>query len=300
MPEPFLKWPGGKRWLVHQHANIFPPSYSRYLEPCLGGAAVFFHIQPACAILSDTNPELINAYECVKQNWELIDEQLRALQKEHSIELYYRIRAKRLTDPLERAVRFIYLNRACFNGIFRVNKNGDFNVPIGSKDMVEYPEGYLKTIADSLATASLHVAGFEETINKAGKGDFVFVDPPYTVRHNNNNFLKYNSSLFSWSDQVKLAISIKAAAKRGAEIMLSNADHSSVQDLYRGFGNHRHIERSSILAADSSHRGKTTELLITTYAVPDGKESQGVLECPQHGTVKRSSKGISLRLPASS
>jgi DNA adenine methylase len=265
MLEPFLKWPGGKRWLVHQHANFFPPSYRRYLEPFLGGAAVFFHLQPARAILSDTNAELINAYRCLRQHWELIDEQLRTLQKGHSIELYYRIRGLRPIDPLERAVRFIYLNRTCFNGIYRVNKNGDFNVPIGSKDGVEYPEGYLKTIADSLATASLKVAGFENTINTADKGDFVFVDPPYTVRHNNNNFLKYNSSLFSWSDQVKLAVAIKAAAERGAEIMLSNADHSSVRELYRGFGNHRHIKRASILAADASHRGKTTELLITTY-----------------------------------
>jgi len=272
MPEPFLKWPGGKRWLVHQHANLFPSSCGRYLEPCLGGAAVFFHLQPATAILSDTNPELINAFRCVQQNWASIDEQLRALQKEHSIELYYRIRAKRLTDPLERAVRFIYLNRTCFNGIFRVNKNGDFNVPIGSKDTVEYPEGYLKTISDCLSKASLQVAGFEDTINAAGKGDFVFVDPPYTVRHNNNNFVKYNSRLFSWSDQLKLASAIKRAARRGAEIMLSNADHYSVRKLYRGFGNHCRIKRSSVLAAEALHRGEATELLITTYALPLGEE----------------------------
>jgi DNA adenine methylase len=213
----------------------------------------------------------------LQQHWELIDEQLRALQKQHSIDLYYRIRAVRPIDPLERALRFIYLNRTCFNGIYRVNKGGDFNVPIGSKDTVEYPKGYLKTIADCLATASLQVAGFDDTINTAGKGDFVFIDPPYTVRHNNNNFVKYNSKLFSWSDQLKLASAIKRAARRGAEIMLSNANHYSVRELYRGFGNHCRIKRSSILAAEPLHRGKTTELLITTYLISNGKQSRAAL-----------------------
>jgi DNA adenine methylase len=179
------------------------------------------------------------------------------------------VRASRPIDPLERAVRFIYLNRTCFNGIYRVNKNGDFNVPIGSKEVVEYPQGYLKAVADSLATATIEMAGFEETISKAGKGDFVFVDPPYTVRHNDNNFVKYNSSLFSWCDQKKLALAVKAAAHRGAEIMLSNADHSSIRGLYRGFGSHHRITRSSVLAADASQRSKTTELLITNYVTPN-------------------------------
>lgn len=277
MLEPFLKWPGGKRWLVQQHANFFPSSYRRYLEPFLGGGAVFFHLLPARAVLSDTNAELINAYQCLQQHPALIDRRLRALQKQHTIGLYYRIRAMRPKGAVERAVRFLYLNRTCFNGIYRVNKNGDFNVPIGSKDLVEYPEGFLQSVADCLSTVSLQVADFEDTINRAGKGDFVFVDPPYTVRHNKNNFTKYNARLFSWSDQLRLSSAIKKAASRGAEILLSNADHRSIRGLYREFGNHRRIKRSSVLAAEALHRCETTELLITTYAAPNGAQSHGAL-----------------------
>lgn len=284
MPEPFLKWPGGKRWLVQQHDTFFPSSYRRYLEPFLGGGSVFFHLLPARAVLSDTNAELINAYECLQQQPALIDRRLRSLQKQHSNQLYYRIRAMRPTNAIERAVRFIYLNRTCFNGIYRVNRNGDFNVPIGSKDLVEYPEGYLQTIADCLSKASPQVADFEETINRAGKGDFVFVDPPYTVMHNNNNFIKYNARLFSWSDQLRLASAIKRAATRGAEIMLSNADHHSIHELYRDFGNHHRIDRSSVLAAEALHRCKTTELLITTYALPNGEQSHGAPRRARRGS----------------
>ncbi len=267
MREPFLKWPGGKRWLVHQYASLFPSRYCRYLEPFLGGGAVFFHLTPLRAILSDTNRDLVNAYQCLRKHARTIDERLSKLQQKHSRALYYRVRATCPTDAIEQAVRFLYLNRTCFNGIYRVNLRGDFNVPIGTKDLVAYPENYLQGIANCLRHASIRVADFEETIDKAAAGDFVFVDPPYTVMHNNNNFLKYNANLFSWSDQLRLASTIKRAARRGAAIMVSNADHRSIRELYRDFGNHHRVNRSSILAADSLHRRQTTELVITSYEV---------------------------------
>jgi len=265
MLEPFLKWPGGKRWLVHKYHTLFPTSFRRYIEPFVGGGAVFFYLVPRRSIISDTNVELINAYQCLKGHSNEIDKRLRTLQLRHSKTLYYRIRAKRPADTIDQAVRFLYLNRTCFNGIYRVNRKGNFNVPIGSKDLVEYSKGYLQTIADYLSAASIRVADFEETIDKAKEGDFVFVDPPYTVMHNNNNFIKYNARLFSWADQLRLARAVKSAAKRGAAIMISNADHHSIRDLYRGFGNHYRIKRSSVLAAESAHRRNTSELLITTY-----------------------------------
>jgi DNA adenine methylase len=265
MLEPFLKWPGGKRWLVHQYASLFPSHYGRYLEPFLGGGAVFFYLTPRCAVLSDTNGDLVNAYQCLKTHAQTIDKRLSGLQRKHSKTLYYRIRAMRPTDPIDRAVRFLYLNRTCFNGIYRVNLRGEFNVPIGTKELVEYPKNYLQEIADCLRYASLRVADFEETIDKAMVNDFVFVDPPYTVMHNNNNFLKYNANLFSWTDQRRLASAIKRAARRGAAIMISNADHQSVRELYGDFGIYHRVNRFSILAADFLHRRKTTELLITSY-----------------------------------
>jgi len=270
MPDPFLKWPGGKRWLVHQYGSLFPLQYQRYLEPFLGGGAVFFHLSPRRAILSDTHGDLVNAYQCLKKHAKAIDLRLSDLQHKHSRTLYYRIRATRPADAIEQAVRFLYLNRTCFNGIYRVNLRGDFNVPIGTKDLVAYPKDYLQGIATRLRRASIRVADFEETIDQAMADDFVFVDPPYTVMHNNNNFVKYNANLFSWTDQLRLASAIKGAARRGATIMISNADHHSVRELYRDFGNHHRVNRPSVLAADTLHRRQTTELLITNYDLREG------------------------------
>jgi DNA adenine methylase len=172
---------------------------------------------------------------------------------------------------MDRAIRFIYLNRTCFNGIYRVNHKGEFNVPMGSKILVKYPDGCLCSIAAHLSTVSLKVADFEDTLDGTGQGDFVFVDPPYTVMRNNNNFNKYNASLFSWTDQVRLSSAIKRAAARGAEIMLSNADHHCILTLYYDFGHHHRITRSSVLAAESGHRCMTSELLITTYKPQNGE-----------------------------
>jgi DNA adenine methylase len=265
MLEPFLKWPGGKRWLVHQYAALFPSQYHRYLEPFLGGGAVFFHLKPQRAVLSDTNRELVNAYQCLKKHAKAIEKRLTDLQCKHNATLYYRIRETRPTAAIEQAVRFLYLNRTCFNGIYRVNLRGEFNVPIGTKDRVAYPDDYLQEVAARLRHASVRVADFENTLEKAVAGDFVFVDPPYTVMHNNNNFVKYNAKLFSWTDQQRLASAVKKAARRGAAVMVSNADHQSVRDLYRNFGTHHRVDRTSILAADFLYRRKTTELLITSY-----------------------------------
>ena len=144
-----------------------------------------------------------------------------------------------------------------------------------------YPRNYLQGIAASLRHASIRVADFEETIDEARADDFVFVDPPYTVMHNNNNFVKYNAKLFSWTDQLRLVSAVKRAARRGAAIMVSNADHNSVRELYRDFGTHHHVNRFSALSADLLHRRKTTELLITSYApaLPGRtSKSQGTLK----------------------
>ncbi len=284
MPDPFLKWPGGKRWLVNQYGSLFPSRYERYLEPFLGGGAVFFHLMPHRAILSDTNSDLVNAYQCLKKHAKAIDKRLKELHHRHSKTLYYRIRATRPTAAIEQAVRFLYLNRTCFNGIYRVNLRGDFNVPIGTKALVAYPNDYLQGISTCLRDASIRVADFEETIDQAAVHDFVFVDPPYTVMHNNNNFVKYNANLFSWTDQLRLASAVKRAALRGASIMISNADHRSVRALYGDFGNHYRVNRTSVLAADTLHRRRTTELVITSYDPEQAEESVGA---PSHREQQR-------------
>jgi DNA adenine methylase len=146
-----------------------------------------------------------------------------------------------------------------------VNLNGVFNVPIGTKTAVSFEKGYLETVAASLKKATIRVLDFEYAINDAKRDDFIYVDPPYTVMHNNNGFVKYNSKLFSWPDQARLAQALKSAGARGALVMLSNADHPSVRTLYDGFGTPQKLSRHSALSADSSFRRSATELLITNY-----------------------------------
>ncbi len=265
MIEPFLKWPGGKRWLTSRYLDLFPKTYGNYIEPFLGGAAAFFALTPDHAYLSDANAELINAYNRIKNDRRKVEKSLARYQKNHCPDFYYKVRSENPTDPVARAVRFLYLNRTCFNGIYRVNRHGDFNVPIGTKDAVSFEDGYLETVAQALKNARVRRRDFAVAIGKANKGDFVFVDPPYTVMHNNNGFVKYNAQLFSWTDQARLAIAIKTAADRGALIMMSNADHASVKELYSGFGTHHILARSSVLAGDATKRRGATELLITNY-----------------------------------
>jgi DNA adenine methylase len=265
MIEPFLKWPGGKRWLAARHLHMFPKTYGKYVEPFLGGAAVFFALSPEDAYLSDSNGELINAYNRIKHDWAKVEQRLARMHEKHDTDFYYKMRKKNLNDPLARAARFLYLNRTCFNGIYRVNKEGKFNVPIGTKDEVRFEEGYLKKVAIALKNARIMKRDFAVAIGQSRKGDFVFIDPPYTVMHNNNGFVKYNAQLFSWKDQARLATAIKAAGDRGALIMMSNADHDSVKELYKGFGTHQTLKRASILAGDPGHRRGATELLITNF-----------------------------------
>lgn len=265
MIEPFLKWPGGKRWLVNRHGELFPKNYKRYFEPFLGGGAVFFSLLPSRGLLSDSNAELVNAYNCLRTSHAEIEHGLARCQKRHNPDFYYKVREERPGDPIKRAIRFLYLNRTCFNGIYRVNLNGVFNVPIGTKTSVSFDRSYLQTVAASLKKATIRVRDFEQAINQATKGDFIYADPPYTVMHNNNGFVKYNAKLFSWPDQARLAKALKSADVRGALIMLSNADHPSVRALYDGFGKAQTVSRHSRLSADSNFRRSACELLITNY-----------------------------------
>jgi DNA adenine methylase len=263
--EPFLKWPGGKRWLVEKYSNLFPRSCRRYIEPFLGGGAVFFFLQPRHAILTDVDADLINAYRQVRAHPQQIETQLRKLEKRHCHDFYYYMRDQEPESLADRAVRFIYLNRTCFNGLYRLNRDGRFNVPVGTKNQVSYPPGYLEMVAKALRAASLQVADFEQTMDRARDGDFLYVDPPYTVAAINGNFIRYNDRLFSWHDQRRLADTLCRAKRRGAMFLLSNANEKCIQDLYAGVGFRYEVERVSRLAADSAARTKKTELVISSY-----------------------------------
>lgn len=262
---PFLKWAGGKRWLVEKHAYLLNTKYDRYIEPFVGSGAVFFNLSPQSAILCDKNEKLIEVYETIKNHWWKVEELLHVYHKNHSVEYYYNIRMKRMRTPVSRAAQFIYLNRTCWNGLYRVNKNGEFNVPKGTKQNVILSTDNFEAISLRLKNTELISGDFEIALKKAREGDFVFVDPPYTVKHNVNGFLKYNENIFSWEDQTRLCDSVKEAISRGAKVLVTNACHSSIKQLYDGIGEIITLDRASVIAGKSAARGRYEEIIIKCY-----------------------------------
>jgi len=258
--KPLIKWPGGKRSLAPIILNFIPESYRTYYEPFLGGGAIFFALQPDKAVLSDINDELINTYIQIRDEPESLTKILKSLKNnEHD---YYKVRSSSPRSPIRKAARIIYLTRLAFNGIHRVNQNGQFNVPYGYKEhLATVDEELLTVTSESLRHAKLQAGDFEITTRKAGKGDVVYFDPPYTVAHANNGFIKYNEKIFSWNDQERLAEHARSLASKGCRVIVSNADHPSIHSLYKDFYCHT-VERPSVIAAASAYRRKITECIF--------------------------------------
>ena len=259
---PFLKWAGGKRWLVEQHSSLFPKKFNCYIEPFLGSGSVFFHLAPSRAVLSDANADLIACYKQIKNSPEQLAELMREHHKSHCSDYYYEIRATEFETDTEKAAKFLYLNRTCFNGIYRVNLKGEFNVPIGTKTNVVMKSDDFQGVSKLLEKALIVHGDFAESLCNATEGDFVYVDPPYTVQHNTNGFLKYNEKIFSWSDQIRLKDQVVAAASRGAAVIVSNAAHQSVIELYEGVGSITKLSRASVLSGGIKGRGRYEEILV--------------------------------------
>ena len=265
---PFLKWAGGKRWLVRKYLDLFPVTYDRYIEPFLGAGSMFFALRPDRSILADYNARLIETYAQIRDNPTYISRLLRQHQVLHSDEYYYLERKRNHPrSASQRAAQFIYLNRTCWNGLYRVNSKGEFNVPLGTKSSVVLDTDDFAVVAKALENSELIAQDFSVTMEKAGAGDFVYVDPPYTVRHKHNGFAKYNEKIFSWDDQIRLRNAVVSAIGRGALVAVSNAHHPSLSELYRDIGIHKLISRKSIIAAGSEHRGNVDELLILSWKV---------------------------------
>lgn len=262
--KPFLKWAGGKRWFVQKHSDLIPTQYNRYIEPFLGSGAVFFHVEPEYALLGDVNEDLINTYVAIRENWSLVYRYLREHHRRHSKEYYYEIRSSKPRSIYTKAAKFIYLNRTCWNGLYRVNLKGEFNVPIGTKSSVIFPDDSFEDIALLLQNADLFHCDFEDLVDEAGRGDLLFVDPPYTVRHNYNGFVKYNEVLFSWWDQERLLMALERASRRGANIIATNAYHESVRSLYEQSFQLLETNRRSSISGDVTKRDNFQELIIFT------------------------------------
>jgi DNA adenine methylase len=257
---PLLKWAGGKRRLLPQLLALIPEKRGRYFEPFFGGGAMFFSLKPRLATLSDANPELIACYREVRRNPLGVISHLRNLKNDE--ESYYRIREEVPTDSTKRAARFLYLTSLAFNGIYRQNLKGVFNVPYGHKTHLDLPRSLpILETAKALRTAKLQCGDFEVVVANAMRGDVIYFDPPYTVAHGNNGFVKYNSKIFSWDDQKRLSSVARSLANRGCTVIVSNADHASILDLYESFQVVR-IQRQSVIAASSHFRGKTTECVF--------------------------------------
>jgi DNA adenine methylase len=263
---PFLKWAGGKRWFADRCLNMAPQTFGRYIEPFLGGGAMFFALQPARALLSDLNADLIDCYWAIRTSPKAITALLAEHHERHSAEHYYTTRAVKPVDLVERAAWFIYLNRTCWNGLYRVNRKNEFNVPMGTKTNVVLPTDDFSSVSRMLLRSEILNQDFERTIDAAENGDFIFVDPPYTVKHNLNGFLKYNHKIFSWADQIRLRDAVARATKRGAMVLVTNANHQSIREIYQGLGQHEVVERASVLSASAAHRARTEELTIRTWA----------------------------------
>lgn len=261
---PPFTWAGGKRWLIQNYPKLIPDFSGKYIEPFAGGAAVFFHLSPRSALLADTNRDLINAYEALRNCWEEVLKTLIVHDRRHSDEYYYSVRASRPRTPANRAARFIYLNRTCFNGLYRVNQKGQFNVPKGTKDSVLRTTDDFARVSHILRNTELVVSDFESVIDAANSSDLVFVDPPYTVAHRFNGFVKYNEILFSWDDQLRLAACLRRASARKVKVISTNADHQSLYRLYQGDFKVQRLARNSLISASSNNRKPITELLITS------------------------------------
>ncbi len=258
--QPIVKWPGGKRSLSKHILPLFPRKFNRYFEPFLGGGAVFFSLSPKKAILADADNELINCYTQVRDHPKEVIRHLR--RTKNSEAEYYRIRAAKPHTDIGRAARLIYLATLAFNGIYRLNSSGEFNVPYGHKTHLRVCDNdRIQLASTALSKATLQCCDFELAVEPAGKGDVVYLDPPYTVAHGNNGFVKYNSKIFSWADQERLATTARLLVKRGCTVIISNADHDSISKLYPDFSMMR-VQRPSNISAQTQFRSQITECIF--------------------------------------
>ena len=264
MENTFLKWAGGKNWFVKNESHRLPTQYNRYIDPFLGGGSVFFYMEPGEAILSDVNQELIITYMAIQQDWQKLDKKLQAHSRKHNDDYYYKVRKQKPREMTSIAARMIYLNRTCFNGIYRVNRKGIFNVPRGSKDTILTGQEAFEERARILQNAVLRCCDFEETINIADEGDFLFCDPPYAIREK-ESFVGYTMNLFNWNDQIRLANALDRARQRGVIILMTNVDHPSVRALYEnreGFILDV-VSRFSSISGKSGGRKQYSELVVS-------------------------------------
>ncbi len=274
--KPFIKWVGGKRGLLEQLLPLFPKKFNNYYEPFIGGGAVFFELYSKNlllnkTIISDINSELITTYNVVKNNPNKLIEKLNEYKQNHTKEFYYQIREldrkeefANLSD-IEKAARFIYLNKTCFNGLYRVNKKGFFNTPIGSyKNPNIVDSETILNASCALQNVTILNQSFEKVLNSAKKGDFIYFDPPYYPLNKTSNFTSYDSNCFLEEEQIKLFKVFKKLDKKGCFVALSNSDTSFIKELYKEYDINI-VNANRFINSKSNGRGKISEVLVRNY-----------------------------------
>ena len=272
--KPFVKWAGGKRQIVDKLLMYAPDEFNTYYEPFVGGGALLFELSPKKAVINDSNKELINVYNVLRneEKFKKMCSILNTYEKNNSEEFYYELRNKdrnkssfdRLSD-YKRAGRTIYLNIACFNGLYRVNSKNEFNVPFGKKTKVNtYDIGNLITVSNYLTMNDIKILNvdFEDSVKDAQKGDFIYFDPPYDSE--TSIFNSYTEDGFGKEEQRRLAKVYKELSNKGCYVMLSNNNTTLIKELYKDFNIHI-IEAKRSINSNGEKRGKVEEVIITNY-----------------------------------
>ncbi|MBD1396348.1 Dam family site-specific DNA-(adenine-N6)-methyltransferase [Pontibacter sp. JH31] len=260
--KPFLRWAGGKSWLIKYLSKIKASNYGNYHESFLGGGATFFYLLPKKqSYLSDLNEDLIETYKAVRDHASDIINKLKTFN--NTEEDYYIIRNTAFDSKIERAAQFIYLNQTSYNGIYRVNLKGKYNVPYGfrKKDFID--EQNLLRAQYILKKAHLEQCDFYSIEDNIKRNDLVFLDPPYTVSHNNNGFIKYNEKIFSLEDQMRLSNLIDVIKTKGAFYILTNAAHKTIEEIFDKGDKKILLNRASLIGGLNSKRGHTSEFVFT-------------------------------------
>jgi len=259
---PILRWAGSKRQIAHRLMTYWNHSYKRYVEPFSGSAVLFFAINPPKALLSDLNKELIEAYSVLRKNPKRLHDDVDSIPRDKTSYVQLRSTETKHLNKHKRAVRFVYLNRLCFNGIFRTNRNGHFNVPYGysGEGMIPSSEHFCRC-AERLKNAEIHAWDFGETLKRVKKDDFVYLDPPYAVE-DRKVFCEYGPKTFNKKDLARLAKHLIRIDRKGASFLMSYADCKEAREIFKHWKQKRIKVRRNI-AGFSSYRRHAYELLIT-------------------------------------
>lgn len=270
LAQPFLKWAGGKRQLIKEINKLIPKKYNKYYEPFLGGGALLFYLQPSRTVVNDSNADLINCYQVLRDNPDKLLEVIGEF--ENTKDFFYKTRemdrqpSYAELSPVIKAARIIYLNKTCFNGLFRVNKQGQFNAPFGNyKNPTLLDSAVAKAVHKYLQKNEVTILNcdFEEAVSSARAGDFVYFDPPYDPISDTSSFTGYDLNGFSRSEQQRLKQVCDALTERGVAVLLSNSDTSFVRELYdeKYYTVHVVQARRNINSV-GSRRGKINEVLV--------------------------------------